>query len=69
MCIRDRPFYARQSTELLAKAFQAAQLIKSDNALIADAFCEARLNQNSDLLFGTLSNKVDCTALLKRYVF
>lgn len=65
----ENPYFARQSTETLAKGLQAAQLIKLGNAPLADAFCEARLSNSGGLLFGNLSAKVDCGALLKRYIF
>jgi putative acyl-CoA dehydrogenase len=60
------PFYARRITEKLAKSMQAAQLIRLGNSLISDAFCEARLTNEQNLLFGNLTDKIDCLKIIKR---
>jgi len=61
-----QPFQARNLTERLAKAMQAAQLIKLGNQLVADAFCAARLNPANSLMFGTLPTSIDCKRIIER---
>lgn len=47
------PYNARHLTERMAKAMQAAQLIKNGETQLANAFCTSRLNQQG-LMFGSL---------------
>ena len=60
------PYHARSLTERLAKAMQAAQLLKNGDAQVAQAFCLARLGDNQGLNFGTLPQEIDCRHLIDR---
>ncbi len=61
------PSQARRFTENMALAMQAAQLLKSGNPLVADAFCQSRLTANPGLLFGNLPEGVDCKGVIGRF--
>ena len=62
----DFEYRARHYVEHLAKAMQAAQLIKAGNALISDAFCASRLGSDSGATFGNLPTGIDCAAIIDR---
>lgn len=57
---------ARYWVEKMAKAMQAAQLIRMNTNLISDAYCEARLANTSGLCFGQLPGQIDFKAILQR---
>lgn len=59
-----QPMNARSLTERMAKAMQAAQLLKGGNSLLADAFCQGRLLNSNGLMFGTLPTNVDCSGII-----
>jgi len=61
------PSQARRFTENMATAIQAAQLIKSGNRLVADAFCLSRLNGTPGLLFGNLPEGIDYKKIIERF--
>ena len=60
------PVNARSLTERMAKAMQAAQLIKNGDPLVAEAYCLGRLQNGGGLMFGTLPPDVDCKAIVDR---
>ena len=62
----DFAYQARYLVERLAKAMQAAQLIKSGNHLISDAFCRSRLDEIRGLNFGNLPASIDTQAIIER---
>ena len=59
-------YRARDITEKMALALQANVLLETDNALIADAFCSARLRPDMGLNYGTLPKGIDCSAIIER---
>jgi len=64
---RDIEYRSRQIVGKMALAMQASCLLQYGDALVADAFCQARLNRdNSGWVYGTLPKGVDCSALIKR---
>lgn len=63
----DFQYQGRFVVEKLAKAMQAAQLIKTDNTMISDAFCAARLDDIRGLSFGNLPQGIDCKAIIERH--
>ncbi len=64
--IGDAEYQARYLAERLAKAMQAAQLIKSGNTMVSDAFCDSRLGPVRGLNFGTLPSGIDSKAVIER---
>jgi putative acyl-CoA dehydrogenase len=51
----------------LALQLQAAILLQDGDALVADAFCAARLGDvQSGWLYGTLPATIDCASLIGR---
>lgn len=60
-------YNSRTLTERMAKALQAAQLLRSNNPLLSDAFCQARLGDNQGLLWGCLPPGIDCEKILSRF--
>jgi len=66
--IGTTPNQARRFTENLAVAMQAAQLIKSGNHFVADAFCQSRLSNNPGLLFGNLPDGIDYKSIITRFI-
>jgi putative acyl-CoA dehydrogenase len=64
--IDDFMYQGRFYVERLAKAMQAAQLIKSGNTLISEAFCASRLDDIRGLSFGNLPKDIDCKAIIER---
>ena len=62
----DFEYQARHLVERMAKLMQAAQLIKADNNLIADAFCNSRLNTIRGLNYGNLAPGTDCLSIIER---
>ena len=64
---RDIEYRSRQIVGKMALAMQASCLLQYGDELVADAFCQARLNRdNSGWVYGTLPKGVDCSALIKR---
>ncbi len=63
---RDLEYRGRDLVERMALALQAALLIRSAPAYVADAFCGSRLAAERRHHFGTLPQGVDVTALLRR---
>jgi putative acyl-CoA dehydrogenase len=57
---------ARRIVERLALALQAALLVRSGNAAVADAFCAARLSGDHGLAFGTLPAGVAFSTIIER---
>ena len=57
-------FNARKITEMLALGMQAAQLILHGDSTTANAFCQARLQGNSTLMFGSLEDSALAEAVL-----
>jgi putative acyl-CoA dehydrogenase len=64
--LSDVEYRARYLVEHLALALQASVLLQADNTLVAEAFCEARLQSGSHQMYGTLPRGIDCTAILQR---
>ena len=62
----DFAYQGRFLVEKLAKAMQAAQLIKSGSDLISDAFCLSRLDDIRGLSFGNLPPGIDTKAIIER---
>lgn len=59
-------YRARGLVERLALAMQASLLIQTGNSLVSDAFCAARLGENSGHLYGDLPTGIDCKAIIER---
>ena len=57
---------SRFLVERMALVLQAATLVGTGNALVADSFCQARLGSASGMLFGTLPGNVPLTELIER---
>lgn len=57
---------ARQLVEKLALALQAALLLQQDNDLIGDAFCQARLQPETGLLYGALPAGIKLREIIDR---
>ncbi|ELR71523.1 Acyl-CoA dehydrogenase [Fulvivirga imtechensis AK7] len=61
---------ARHFVEQLAKAAQAAALIKSGRDHIAEAYCQSRLEENSaGWMFGNLPDSIDCKKIVEDHLF
>lgn len=63
---QDLEYRARMLVERMAVALQAALLIRSDAAAVADAFCASRLQGEHGLNFGTLPRQTPVQTLLMR---
>ena len=59
-------YRSRNLVERLALAMQAALLIRSGDAAVADAFCAGRLDSPDGLNYGTLPKGVDCKRIIER---
>jgi putative acyl-CoA dehydrogenase len=57
---------ARRNVELLAIALQAAILLQNGHAKVAEAFCASRCAARSSMIFGTLPDATDFTAIIDR---
>ena len=57
---------ARRLVEWLAMGMQAAVLLESEESFVADAFCASRLAGDAGLAFGTLPERTDFEAILRR---
>jgi putative acyl-CoA dehydrogenase len=57
---------ARRVVEQLALVFQAALLVRSAPAVVADGFCASRLGDDGYRAFGTLPTGVDAAAIVER---
>ncbi len=64
--LSDIEYQARALVEHLAIALQGSLLLRSDNNLLGDAFCAARMQEGSHLMYGTLPKTVDCQAIVNR---
>lgn len=64
--VEDFEYQGRHYVERLAKAMQAAQLVKAGNALVSDAFCSSRLGESRGLNYGNLASGTDCAAIIER---
>jgi len=64
--LSDVEYRARTLVEHLALALQASVLLRADNELVAQAFCESRLQNGSHQMYGTLPRGIDCAAILQR---
>lgn len=64
--LQDPQYEARFMVERLAKSMQAAQLIRADNPVIAEAFCQSRLGELRGLNYGNLPLGIDCRAIIDR---
>lgn len=62
----DYEFRARQLIERMAIAIQGSLLIDSENSLVAEAFCQARMQANQYQMYGTLPKGIDCKAIIER---
>ena len=62
----DAQWLARRAVEDLALAFQAALLVRTAPAAVADAFCAGRLGDARGRAYGTLPAGVDDGAILDR---
>jgi putative acyl-CoA dehydrogenase len=62
----DLEYRARDVTDRMALALQAALLLQHAPGEIADAFCRSRLASSGHRNFGTLPRGVDCGAILER---
>jgi hypothetical protein len=54
---KDHQWFARQSTELLAKLLQATTLAEFSSPELAELYCESRLAKNGLLALGTLPSQ------------
>ncbi len=59
-------YQARSIVEKMALAMQAALLIQAGNSTVSDAFCAARLGEESGHVYGMLPKGIDCRALIDR---
>ncbi|MGI9295947.1 MAG: isovaleryl-CoA dehydrogenase [Pseudomonadales bacterium] len=59
-------YRARGVVEKMALAMQAALLIQAGNSTVSDAFCAARLGEESGHVYGMLPKGIDCKALIDR---
>ena len=59
-------FGARRLVEELALALQASLLVRHSPAVVADAFCAARLGGEAGRVYGTLPAGVDAKAIIDR---
>ncbi|PCH97985.1 MAG: DNA alkylation response protein [Gammaproteobacteria bacterium] len=59
-------YRARAITEHLALTMQAAILVQNGNALISDAFIQARFGNTNGHVYGTLATGIDCQAIIER---
>lgn len=60
-------YRSRAIVEKMALLFQASTLLQYADPLVADAFCQARLNNgNKGWVYGTLPATIDCAALIQR---
>ncbi len=57
---------ARQLTERMALALQAALLLQSAPTSVAEAFCAARLADHTHFEYGTLPPSIDVTPIIQR---
>ncbi|RLP55317.1 MAG: DNA alkylation response protein [Ketobacter sp.] len=64
--VADIEYRARGLVEQLALAWQASILLRTDNEHIGNAFCAARLQQDSQQMYGTIPRGVDCEAIIQR---
>lgn len=62
----DIEYRARAIVENMALALQASVLLRTGNALLADAFCQGRFQPRSHQMFGTLPRGVNCRAIIDR---
>jgi len=62
----DLEFRARELTDRIALALQAALLLQHAPGEVGDAFCRSRLASAGHRNFGTLPRGVDCGAILER---
>ncbi len=62
----DFQYRARYLVEQLALCLQASLLLRSDNQLVAEAFCQSRLSGESGLVYGTLPSGIDVASLVSR---
>jgi putative acyl-CoA dehydrogenase len=62
----DPQFGARRVVEDLALALQASLLVRHSPPAVSDAFCAARLANDSGRVYGTLPVGVDATAIIQR---
>jgi putative acyl-CoA dehydrogenase len=62
----DAEVRARAVVEKIALVLQAALLVESAPAAVADAFCASRLEGGGPRNFGTLPRGVDCAAIVER---
>lgn len=58
---------ARQLTERMALALQASLLLRSAPTPVAEAFCAARLADNTCFEYGTLSPSIDLNPIIQRH--
>jgi putative acyl-CoA dehydrogenase len=61
-----REYQARTLVGRMAVALQAALLLESGNAVVAEAFCAARLGAARGMVYGELPAGVDCAAIVAR---
>jgi putative acyl-CoA dehydrogenase len=61
----DREYQARQLVGRMAVALQAAVLLESGNAPLAEAFCASRLGSPA-MVYGELPPGIDCAAIIER---
>ncbi len=57
---------SRRLAERMALALQASILVRAGQAAVSDAFCDSRLGTQRGLVFGTLSARVNGSALIER---
>ena len=62
----DLPYRARHVVERMALALQAALLVRSAPAFVADAFCASRLAPEGSYHYGALPRGVDVQAIIER---
>ncbi len=59
-------YRARETTDMMALAFQGACMLRTDNQLMAEAFCQSRLLQSGPHNYGTLPKGMDVRAIIHR---
>lgn len=58
---------ARRVVERMALALQGSLLVRFGDEAVADAFCQARLERDAGLAFGTLPPRTDFKRIIERH--
>lgn len=64
--VAQNEFHARYMVERLALALQAALVLQYSPSYVSEAFCASRLSESLGKVYGTLTVKTDCKAIIGR---